>query len=87
MELATSSSKAGIDDLTYYHFDSKIHTCIDFHNYDDMWMVPLTSLIESCYLVVNKNHCDRNIVDDIYIDDMTAYIVRIMNKWGDNFYH
>ena len=81
MVLAVSSQKADIDDLTDYRFDLKIHTRIKFHDDDDVWMVPLSSRVVPFYVIVNKNYCDSNIVDDIYIDDTLAYSVCIMNKW------
>ena len=67
MVLAVSSPKANIDDLTYYHFDSKIHTRIKLYDDDDIWMVPLTSLVAPCYVIVNKNYYDSNFADSIYI--------------------
>ena len=70
--LAASSPKIDIDDLIDYHFGSKIHTRINFHDDDDVWMVPLTSLIGTWYVIVKKNYCDSNVVDDRYIDNMTS---------------
>ena len=78
--LATSSPKADNDDLTYYHFDSKIHTRIKSQNDDDLLMVPLTSLVVTCYIIVNKKYRDSNAVDDIYTDDIASDIVYRMNK-------
>ena len=80
MVLAARSSKADIDDLIYYHFDSKIHTCIKLHEDRNVCMVPLTPLVAPCYVIVNKNYCDSNVVDDIYTDATKSYIVYRMNK-------
>ena len=75
MILAASSLKADIHELTDYNFDYKINTRINLHDDNDIWMAPLTSLVEPCYLIVNKNYCDSNVVDDKYTDDTAAYIV------------
>ena len=83
--LPASSPKVGIDNPTDYHFDSKIHTHIKLYDDDDVWRVPLTSLVTPYYVIFKKSCCDSNIVDNRYICDATAHIVCIMNKRGDTF--
>ena len=49
-------------------------------------MVPLASLVTPYYVIVNKNYCDSNAVDNRYTGDIRAHIVYRMSKWGDIFF-
>jgi hypothetical protein len=82
---AATSPEVNSENLTDNHFDSKIHTRIKLYNKDDVWIIPLASLVAPCYVIYNKNYCEHNDQHDVYTDDRTAYIVKPMSKWGDMF--
>ena len=47
-------------------------------------MVPLSTLVGPCFVVYNKDYT-KTTIDNIHMDDRTAYIVEPMAKWGDSF--
>ena len=44
-------------DLTNAHFTSKIITRIQLHSDDEVYMVPLSTLVCPCFVVPNKYYC------------------------------
>ena len=72
-------------DLTHAHFTSKILTRIQLHSDDEVYMVPLSTLVGPCFVVPNKDYCADEILHDTYADDKTAYIIKPMSAWGDMF--
>ena len=83
--LAANKPVADNKDLTNAHFTSKIITRIQLHSDDEVWMVPLSTLVSPCFVVPNKEYCANEIRHDTYADDRTAYIVKPMSAWGDMF--
>ena len=65
--------------LTDAHFVSIMFKRIKLHN--DIWIVPLITLIDPWFVVYNKDYCDSN-NDIILQDDDTMYIVEPLRKWG-----
>ena len=47
-------------------------------------MVPLTTLVGTCFVVYNKNYCQSQNID-VTANDRTAYVVEPIEKWGDLF--
>ena len=83
--LAAIEPKAShTEDLTDAHFDSSIITRVKLHEDKDVWMVPLSSLTGPCFVVYNKNYVDSEPNKPIS-DDRTAYVVKPMREWGDQF--
>jgi len=82
--LAAESPHADAHHITDSHFDSVITKRLKLHSDNDIWMVPLTTLVGPCFVVYNKNYCQSQ-NNDIIDDDRTAYIVEPMAKWGDLF--
>ena len=83
--LAAIEPKAShTEDLTDAHFDSSIITRVKLHEDKDVWMVPLSSLTGPCFVVYNKNYVDSEPNKPI-ADDRTAYVVKPMREWGDQF--
>ena len=73
-------------DLTNAHFPSKIITRIQLHSDDEVYMVPLSTLVAPCFVVPNKDYCVNENIQDTYADDRTAYIIQPpMSTWGDMF--
>ena len=70
--------------MTGNHFDSMIHTRIKLHSNNDMWMIPLTSLVESYFIIYTKNYCEQDVYNR-YADDRTVYVIDPMSIWGDKF--
>jgi hypothetical protein len=82
---AATSPEADSENLTDNHFDSKIHTRIKLYDDNDVWIVPLTSLVAPCYVIYNKSYREHNDQHNVYTDYRTAYIVKPMSQWGDMF--
>ena len=74
--LAEESLQAEPHQLTDAHVDSKILTLIRLHDNKDTWMVPLITLIGLFFVVYNKDYT-KTTNDNMYIDDITAYIVNL----------
>ena len=51
--LAAEGHEASNEDLSDHHFDSIIHTRITLHSDNDMWMIPLTSLVKPYFVIYN----------------------------------
>ena len=84
--LAASGSQADNETLTDDHFDSSIIERIELHNDNDMWLIPLSTLVGPCYVVYDNNFlCNRNIIANLDHEKRTAYVVQPMNKWGNIF--
>ena len=83
--LAANKPVADNKDLTNAHFTSKIITRIQLHSDDEVWMVPLSTLVSPCFVVPNKDYCANETHHDTYADDRTAYIIKPMSAWGDMF--
>ena len=52
-------------DFTYSHFDSKIYKSIKLHADTDTFMVSLSKLAGPCFVVYNKNLCEKNYIINI----------------------
>ena len=82
--LASQSPEENANELSNAHFDSKILTRIKLHNDNDVWIVPLSTLVGPCFVVYNKDYCDTNNINANQAE-LTAYIIKPMKKWGDEF--
>ena len=72
-------------DLTNSHFDSSILTRIKLHDDKDVFLLPLDSLYAPCFVVTNKNYIDSVGNNNTIDDDRTAYVVKPMCEWADEF--
>ena len=72
-------------DLTNSHFDSSILTRIKLHDDKDVFLLPLESIYAPCFVVHNKNYVDSVGSNNAIDDDRTAYVVKPMNEWADEF--
>ena len=52
---------------------------------DRIWLVPLSSLVEPCFVTYNYNYCDRQNENDKCENDSTAIVIKSMLKWSDLF--
>ena len=82
--LVAEYPQAGHHQLTDAHFDYKILIYVRTHGDKDTWMVPLSTLVGTCFVVYNKGYT-KTTNDNMHIDDRTAYIMEPMAKWGDSF--
>ena len=82
--LAAEGHEVSNEDLTDSHFDSIMHIRIKLHYDNDMWMIPLASLVEPCVVIYSKNDYEQDIYNR-YADDRTAYVGNPMSMWGINF--
>ena len=73
-----------VDRLTDAHFDSQILKRIKLQDDNDIWMVPLITLVGPCFVVYNKNYCE-NTINNVHADDRLAYIVEPTRKWRNAF--
>ena len=80
--LSTEGHEVSNEDLTDNHFDSTIHTRINLHSDNDMWMIPLTSLLAPCFVIYTKNYYEQDMYNR-HSGDRTAYIVNPMSMCGD----
>ena len=82
--LASESPEVQSDQFPNTYFDSPILKRIKLHNDNDLWIVPLNTIVSPCFVVYNKNYGDPvNIHGNER--DRTAYIIEPMKKWGDAF--
>ena len=58
--LAVEGPQITSSDLNHSHVDPEIHKRIKLHDDTDIWMVLLSVLVGSCFVVYNKNHCEKN---------------------------
>ena len=72
-------------DLTNSHFDSSILTRIKLHDDKDVFLLPLESIYAPCFVVNNNNYVDSVGSNNAIDDDRTAYVVKPMNEWADEF--
>ena len=72
-------------DLTNSHFDSSILTRIKLHDDKDVFLLPLESLYAPCFVVTNKNYLESVGNNNAIDDDRTAYVVKPMCEWADEF--
>lgn len=82
--LVTETPAACAYHLTDFYFYSVITICVKLHADNAIWMVPLNTLIDPCFVVYNKNYCQNQDID-IVVDDRTSYVVESMQKWGKLF--
>ena len=80
---AVSPKASDNNDLTDSHFDSSIITRVKLHDDKDVWMLPLSTLLGPCYTVYNKDYISST--EERIIDDRTAYVVKPMCDWADEF--
>ena len=71
--------EANNNDITDRHFQSSLATRIKLHDDNDLWMVPLSTLVGPCFVVCNKDY------NGDQSTDRTAYVVKPMTKWADEF--
>ena len=71
--------EANNNDITDRHFQSSIATRIKLHDENDLWMVPLSTLVGPCFVVCNKDY------NGDQSTDRTVYVVKPMTKWADEF--
>ena len=83
--LAAESPIAASEYIIEHHIKSDITTRIKLHDENNVWLVPLTSLVGPCYVVCNKNYCDACNIDNRVISDNTAYVIEPMHMWADSF--
>ena len=68
--------------------DNHIHVDMIFRiqlDEDNIWLIPLSSIVKPCFVVYNKNYTSSIGDTDPCEDDNTAYIVRPMKEWSDMF--
>ena len=58
---------------------------VKLHNNNDVYMVPLSTLAGPCFVVYNQNYTSSRASNSNIIDDRTAYVVKPMREWGDEF--
>ena len=84
--LAAVTPKASqTEDLSDMHFDSSIITRVKLHDDNEVYMVPLSTLAGPCFVVYNQNYTSSKSSNSNVIDDRTAYVVKPMREWGDEF--
>ena len=67
------------------HIDLSIIKRIKIDQDKQIWLVPLSSLTGSCFVVQNRNYCDRVSDKDMCVTDTTAYVVQPIDMWGETF--
>ena len=82
--LAAEVHEASNEDLIYNHVDSTTRTLIKLHSDNDIWMIPLTFLVEPCFVIYTKKYCEQGMYNK-HTDDRTAYVVNPMSMWGNVF--
>ena len=68
--------------------DNHIHVDMIFRiqlDEDNIWLIPLSSIVKPCFVVYNKNYTSSIGDTDPCEDDNTTYIVRPMKEWSDMF--
>ena len=71
-------------ELTDDHFVNDIITRIKLDE-ERIWLVPLSSIVDPCYVVYNYNYCDRHDENDICEHDGTAYVIKSVSEWSELF--
>ena len=61
--------------LTDNHFDSTIHTRIKLHSDNDIWMIPLTSLVAPCFVIYNKNNVSNVCIIDMLMIERYGLLI------------
>ena len=82
--LASQSPEVLPDQLTNNHFDSQILKRIKLHNDNDLWIVPLSTIVGPCFVVYNKNYGNPENINGNQ-GEATAYIIEPMKNWGEAF--
>ena len=82
---AAESPSITSSNLKDSHIDLSIIKRINIDTEKEIWLVPLSSLTGPCFVVLNRNYCDRVSDKDICATDNTAYIVQPMDIWGELF--
>ena len=81
---AAESPSVLASELTDDHFTCDMITRIKLDE-ERIWLVPLLSLVNPCFVVYNRNYCDQMNNNDTCEHDSTAYIVKPMVEWSDCF--
>ena len=71
-------------ELTDDHFVNEIITRIKLDE-ERIWLVPLSSLVEPCYVVYNYNYCERQNENDKCEHDSTAFVIKSVKEWSNLF--
>jgi len=81
---AAESSSILSSELTDDHFVNDIITRIKIDE-DRIWLIPLSSLVDPCYVVYNFNYCERQNENDICEHDSTAFVIKSVKEWSNLF--
>ena len=65
-------------------FVSKIATCFEMHDDNDVFIIPWSTLIGPCFVIKNNNYM-LNSTNESYECDQKARMVLPMRDWGDKF--
>jgi hypothetical protein len=71
-------------DVSDYHFQSSIHKRIKLHNKDEVFIVPLSSLVGPAFVVYNNNYVNGRI-NEMSVGDSTCYVVTSKSNWPNAF--
>ena len=82
--LASQSPEVLTDQLPNNHFDSQILKRIKLHNDNDLWIVPLSTIVGPFFVVYNKNYGNPENINGNQ-GEATAYIIEPMKNWGEAF--
>ena len=82
--LAADSPIVEPNEVSDNHFESSIHKRIKLHNDDEVFIVPLSSLIGPAFVVYNNNYVSgRN--NGLSVGDSTCYVVTPKSNWPKAF--
>ena len=82
--LTSQSPEVLTDQLTNNHFDSQILKRIKLYNDNDLWIVPLSTIVGPFFVVYNKNYGNPENMNGNQ-GEATAYIIEPMKNWGEAF--
>ena len=81
---ATESPFILSSELTDDHFVNEIITRIKLDE-ERICLVPISSLVESCYVVYNYNYCERRDENEKCEHDSTAFVIKPVSEWSQLF--
>ena len=76
---AVESPSVLSSNLSDDHFINPIITRIKLDE-DRIWLVPLSSLVEPCFVAYNYNYCDRQNENDKCEHDSTVIVIKSMSE-------
>ena len=82
---AAESPSIASSNLKDSHIDLSIIKRINIDTEKEIWLVPLSSLTGPCFVVLNRNYCDRVSDKDICVTDNTHQKPEIIDCQSSKF--